>query len=128
MNVPAAFFEVSPIWAKNISEAKTVKELNGFSHDGFETGINGATNIQNYNTCIVGEAHHFQFVGTGDKCAECKAFSDRFGEIMAGGRDATGNRKKQLMQNVSDFTDHWRNTHNPLLGMDLEIEPAGIRA
>ena len=128
MKVPAAFFEVSPIWAKNISEAKTVKELNGFSSQGHSVGDGADTNIQNFNTCIVGEAHHFQFLGTdAEKCKECNAFSMRFGDIMAGGRDATGNRKKQLMQNIEDFTNHWRQEHNPLLDMELDTEPVECR-
>lgn len=133
MKVPAAFFEVSPQWAKVISEAKTVKELNGFFADG-SYKEDGGNSLQNYNSCIVGEAHHFHFIGRVDQssnddyCEECVNFSNRFGEILQGSKDGYGNRKQQVVQNIEDFTNHWRQNHNPLVDMELDTEPAEIRA
>jgi len=124
MKVPAAFFEVSPEWAKMISEAKTVKELSGF-RSGAENNESGDRSIQDYNSCIVGEAWHGQFVSknvNGQECVECLQFSNRFGLIMDGSYDGKGNRKQQLVQNIKDFTDHWRDEHNPLLHLDIETE------
>ena len=130
MKVPAAFFEVSPQWARVISEAKTVKELSGFvDHNGrmLSDGHGFDGNIQNYNQCIVGEAHHFNFAD--NTCHECRVFSDRFGAILHGAHDGHGNRKQQLMQNIEDFTNHWRDKHNPMIGIKPEIaaEPEAIK-
>lgn len=116
MKVPAAFFEVSPAWAKTISEAKTVKELAGFN--GKES--NWDQNIQNAQTCIVGEAYHNEF--SWEHCRECSSFSSRFGAILDGSHDGHGNRKQQLMQNIKDFTTHWRENHNHLVHLDIETE------
>jgi hypothetical protein len=124
MKVPAAFWEVSPEWAKMISEAKTVRELSGFRSDD-DRNESGDRSIQDYNSCIVGEAWHGQFIsqnGDGQECKECLDFSNRFGMIMGGEYDGKGNRKQQLVQNIKDFTDHWRDEHNPLLHLDIETE------
>jgi hypothetical protein len=128
VKVPAAFFEVCPKWAAAISEAKTVKELAGFNGNDHPNDFGG--NIQNYNTCIVGEAYHNYFAEeycsvqakAGQRCNECEAFSNRFGNILRGETDHRGNRKQQLTQNIQDFTAHWRDTHNPLLHLDIETE------
>ena len=119
IKVPTAFFEVSPYWAKTISEAKTVKDLQGFNGSS-SCGDGTRHNIQDPQTCIVGEAHHAQF--NWDDCKQCSEFSSRFGSILDGGHDGHGNRKHQLIQNVKDFTDHWRTEHNPLIHLDIETE------
>lgn len=124
MKVPTAFFEVSPYWAKTISEAKTVKDLQGFNGS-HSCGDGTIHNIQNPQTCIVGEAYHEKF--DWEDCKECSAFSSRFGAILDGRHDSTGNRKKQLVQNVKDFTDHWRTIHNPLVEIDTETEKIPVR-
>jgi hypothetical protein len=96
-----------------------VKELQGFN--GSSSCKDGTKhNIQNPQTCIVGEAYHEQF--DWDGCSECSQFSGRFGAILEGGYDERGNRKQQLVQNVKDFTDHWRTEHNPLVEFETETE------
>jgi len=120
MKVPAAFFEVSPHWAKAISEAKTVKELSGNKDSGGSVREFGDRSIQNAQSCIVGEAHHNTFKW--GSCQECDAFSSRFGDILTGELDTKGNRKQQLVQNITDFTSHWREEHNPLVHLDIETE------
>ena len=130
MKLPAAFFEVSPFWAKVSSEAKTVKELPGFfdrkgieKEAAYDDNAGILRSIQNWNTCIVGEAHHETFKdNNGYGCNECYNFSSRFGAILQGEYDGKGNRKQQLIQNIKDFTDHWRDEHNPLLHLDIETE------
>lgn len=122
VKVPTAFFEVSPYWAKTISEAKTVKDLAGCYIDGkkLDNDNGSGHNIQDSQTCIVGEAYHAEF--DWDGCDECSSFSSRFGSILEGGYDNHGNRKQQLVQNVKDFTDHWRTVHNPMVNIDTEDE------
>jgi hypothetical protein len=124
-NIPAAFFEVSPFWAKVMSEAKTIRDIEGHLDD------NGKErSISDPQHCIVGEAYHDAFkVREGDYggCKECHDFSWRFGQIMHGEHDGRGNRKQQMLQNVKDFTDHWRAEHNPLLEMDTDTEPITVR-
>lgn len=124
-NIPAAFFEVSPYWAKTLSEAKTVRDIEDAID---ESGVERS--ISNPQHCIVGEAYHDAFKckdGDYKGCKECHNFSWRFGAIMQGDHDGTGNRKQQMLQNVKDFTDHWRAEHNPLLDQELETEKIPIR-
>jgi hypothetical protein len=129
MKVPAAFHQVSPKWANVIREAKTVKDLTGFrdkyGDHGYGHGFGG--DIQHGANCVVGEAHMFSDAYW-NECVECSNFSERFGNIMIGTLDEYGNRKQQLMQNIDDFTNHWREAHNPLIGVTPDVEPEAIKA
>ena len=135
MKVPAAFYNVSPYWAKAIGAAKTVRSLAGYEGKDSRgeynetTSEDGMHNLKDAASCIVGEAY-----GMSDKywdrrvaeeqCSTCGNYSKKFYNILVGDYDSVGNRKQLVQDNIQGFTKHWRDEHDPLIGVvpDVDIQ------
>ena len=117
MKVPAAFKDIAPMWYDLLSNAKTTNEvprennINARS-DGVEAD-KGGLNVSQYGCCLVGEAYGFDATIHSSQygCEECLNISNTFGQIIHGGLDSVGNRKKMLRVNLKEFTNHWRKEH-----------------
>ncbi len=133
MKVPAAFYNVSPYWAKAIGDAKTVRDLAGFK--GYDEHTNyhetqtkdGMHNLSQGGSCIVGEAHGMsaEYWNVGDNlhpCEDCSMYSRKFYDILVGEYDHLGNRKQLIQDNIQGFTMHWRGEHDPLIGIVPHVD------
>jgi len=84
--------------------------------------------------CVVGEAYLWTEPYWTSKesqdgeqaCSDCARMSGLFNAIITGEQDFNGPRKKQMLANIKEFTTHWKDVHNPLIGTIPEIEPSVI--